>query len=65
LAEQIALGFGQFFITGHRMESRAGKRQGEMEGHMVDCRQGNHRPECPILDDMAKPAPRGKRLSVA
>jgi MerR family copper efflux transcriptional regulator len=22
--------------------------------HMADCCQGNHRPECPILDDLAK-----------
>jgi MerR family copper efflux transcriptional regulator len=33
--------------------------------HMADCCQGNHRPECPILDDLAKPAPEGERLSVA
>jgi MerR family copper efflux transcriptional regulator len=33
--------------------------------HMADCCQGNNRPECPILDDLAKTAPRGKRLSVA
>lgn len=24
--------------------------------HMADCCQGNHRPECPILDDLAKTA---------
>ncbi|MDB5795061.1 MAG: hypothetical protein JWR25_1440 [Noviherbaspirillum sp.] len=24
--------------------------------HMADCCQGNHRPECPILDDLAKAA---------
>jgi MerR family copper efflux transcriptional regulator len=33
--------------------------------HMADCCQGNHRPDCPILDDLAKTAPRSKRLSVA
>jgi MerR family copper efflux transcriptional regulator len=33
--------------------------------HMADCCHGDHRPECPILDDLAKTAPRGKRLSVA
>lgn len=33
--------------------------------HLADCCQGNHRPECPILDDFAKPAPQGAKLSVA
>jgi MerR family copper efflux transcriptional regulator len=33
--------------------------------HMADCCHGDHRPDCPILDDLAKTTPRGKRLSVA
>jgi MerR family copper efflux transcriptional regulator len=33
--------------------------------HMADCCQGNHRPECPILDDLAQAAPRGNGLSAA
>jgi MerR family copper efflux transcriptional regulator len=33
--------------------------------HMAECCQGNHRPECPILEDLANTTPRGKRLSVA
>ncbi|MDB5841660.1 MAG: hypothetical protein JWQ23_3612 [Herminiimonas sp.] len=32
--------------------------------HMADCCQGNHRPECPILDGLAKTAPRRPPLSV-
>ncbi|MEN3363621.1 MAG: MerR family transcriptional regulator, copper efflux regulator [Burkholderiales bacterium] len=30
--------------------------------HMADCCKGNDRPDCPIIDDLAKPAQHGKRL---
>jgi MerR family copper efflux transcriptional regulator len=33
--------------------------------HMSDCCQGNHRPECPILDDLSKSTSKGKRLTIA
>jgi Cu(I)-responsive transcriptional regulator len=29
--------------------------------HLSDCCQGNSRPDCPILDDLAKPVSEGKR----
>lgn len=29
--------------------------------HLAACCQGNHRPECPILDNLATPAVHGKR----
>lgn len=32
--------------------------------HMADSCHENHRTECPILDDLAKTAPRRKRLSI-
>lgn len=33
--------------------------------HMANCCQGNHRPECPILEDLAKTSPQEKRKTVA
>jgi len=33
--------------------------------HMADCCHGDNRPDCPIIDDLAKSPSRAKRLSVA
>ncbi|MDL2358444.1 MAG: Cu(I)-responsive transcriptional regulator [Pseudomonadota bacterium] len=33
--------------------------------HLSDCCKGNNRPDCPILDDLAKPALEGKRRAAA
>jgi Cu(I)-responsive transcriptional regulator len=33
--------------------------------HLSHCCQGNNRPECPILDGLAEPVARGKRLRAA
>lgn len=33
--------------------------------HLSDCCQGNSRPDCPILDDLAKPVPDAKRRAAA
>ena len=33
--------------------------------HLSGCCQGNNRPDCPILDDLAKPLSEGKRLPAA
>jgi MerR family copper efflux transcriptional regulator len=33
--------------------------------HLAHCCHGDNRPDCPILDDLAKTAPRSKRLSIA
>jgi hypothetical protein len=33
--------------------------------HLSDCCQGNNRPECPILDDLANPVSEGKRQAAA